>query len=236
MSRILIVEDERHLSDGLRFNFEAEGDVVEVAETGEVALEKLLAAEEQFDVMLLDVMLPGIDGFAVATRLREAGRFIPILMLTARGRSEDVLKGFAAGADDYLPKPFDLSILIARVRGLLRRRQWMEKPREPERFEFSGKVVDYDAQELRIGDRIIPLTLMETNLLRYLIQNEGRAVSRKSLLEEVWGVNEETDTRAIDNFIVRLRRYVEKEPASPKHLVTVRGVGYRFHAEPGAKS
>ena len=152
-------------------------------------------------------------------------------MLTARGRPEDVLKGFAAGADDYLPKPTELAILLARVGGLLRRSA-VAPARRRSATRFAGKTIDFDTLELRVGERTLPLTLMEANLLRYLIAHEGKAVSRKAMLEDVWGVHEDTDTRAIDNFIVRLRRYIEKDPAKPRHLLTVRGVGYRFVAEP----
>ena len=229
--RVLIVEDEQHLAEGLRFNLEAEGYGVDVVETGEAALERLTdAANGSFDLVVLDVMLPGKDGFAVVTELRHARQFVPVLMLTARSRPEDVLKGFAAGADDYLPKPTELAILLARVGGLLRRSAWLRRPAD--RYAFAGNTIDFDTLELRVGDRTLPLTLMEANLLRYLITHEGKAVSRKSMLEDVWGVHEDTDTRAIDNFIVRLRRYIEKDTAKPKHLLTVRGVGYRFIAEP----
>ncbi len=239
MSRIFIVEDEQHLADGLRYNLEAESYEVEVADNGEDALARLKDRPAEFDLVVLDVMLPGVDGFTVAHELRQAGQFVPVLMLTARGRPEDVLRGFAAGADDYLPKPFELAILIARIRGLLRRSEWMKKVHAPQAgappgdiFQFTGKTVDFNALELQVGDKTLPLTLMEANLLRYLIQHEGKPVSRKSMLEEVWGVREDTDTRAIDNFIVRLRRYIEAEPSSPRHLLTVRGIGYRFIANP----
>ena len=151
-------------------------------------------------------------------------------MLTARGRPEDVLKGFAAGADDYLPKPTELAILLARIGGLLRRSSGSVVP--PISYTFAGKTIDFDTLELRVGERTLPLTLMEANLLRYLIAHEGKAVSRKAMLEDVWAVHEDTDTRAIDNFIVRLRRYIEKDSGKPRHLLTVRGVGYRFVAEP----
>ncbi|MEZ5365576.1 MAG: response regulator transcription factor [Bryobacterales bacterium] len=237
MSRILVVEDEEHLATGLRFNLELEGHDVTVADTGEAALAHLVNPAPPYDLVLLDVMLPGTDGFQVVRELRDAGRFVPVLMLTARGRAEDVLTGFEAGADDYLPKPFDLPILIARVRGLLRRREWARQQPETETspasvFEFGGRKIDFDAQELEVNGETRSLTLMETNLLRYLVRNEGKPVSRKALLEEVWGVREDTDTRAIDNFIVRLRRYIEDEAARPRFLVTVRGVGYRFTANP----
>lgn len=239
MSRILVVEDEQHLADGLRFNLEAEGYQVQVAETGETALELLNVNPPSFDVVVLDVMLPGKDGFAVISEMRHAGQYIPTLMLTARGHPDDILKGFAAGADDYLTKPFDLTILIARIRGLLRRREWLRAsvhlvapPESKDRFTFGDKSVEFDALELRVREQVFPLTLMEANILRYLIQHESKAVSRKKMLEEVWGLHEDTDTRAIDNFIVRLRRYIEDDPTHPRHLITVRGVGYRFVASP----
>jgi DNA-binding response OmpR family regulator len=233
MSRVLIVEDEQHLAAGLRFNLEADGYAVEIAESGESAL-ALLAQSRPFDIVVLDVMLPGIDGFEVIAQMRRNGQFVPTLVLTARGHPDDVLRGFAAGADDYLPKPFDLAILIARIGSLLRRREWLRAaaPPTPEKFDFNGKAVDFAARELHVRDQVFPLTLMEANVLRHLIQHEGKPVSRKRLLEEVWGLHEDTDTRAIDNFIVRLRRYLEDDPTHPRHLQTVRGVGYRFIARP----
>jgi DNA-binding response OmpR family regulator len=243
MSRILVVEDEQHLAEGLRFNLEAEGYQVQVVDAGEAALEVLQPASPPFDVVILDVMLPGIDGFAVMSEMRHRGQFVPTLMLTARGHPDDVLRGFAAGADDYLPKPFELAILIARISGLLRRREWLRAsmnhmiepqagpPADPdETFTFGEKSMYFDRLELRVRDQIFPLTLMEANVLRYLIRHEGKTVSRKAMLEEVWGLHEDTDTRAIDNFIVRLRRYIEDDPTHPRHLLTVRGVGYRFVA------
>ncbi|MBZ5512154.1 MAG: response regulator transcription factor [Acidobacteriia bacterium] len=240
MSRILIVEDEPHLAQGLRFNLEAEGHAVEIVESGEGALRLLLEDKKTFDAVILDIMLPGKDGFTVARELRDAENFVPLLMLTARGRPEDVLKGFEAGADDYLPKPFNLDILQARIRSLLRRKEWLQaadngenaKPREPDVFRFGDIVVDFGKLQINSGKRVFQLTMMEGDLLRYLIQNSGRPVSRKAMLENVWDLSEETETRAIDNFIVRLRRYIEKEPAKPRHLITVRGLGYRFVPAP----
>jgi DNA-binding response OmpR family regulator len=251
MSRVLVVEDEAHLAQGLRFNLEAEGYFAEIVGDGEAATERLLSKKENFDAVVLDIMLPGKDGFSVVSELRAARNYVPVLMLTARGSPEDVLKGFAAGADDYLPKPFDLSILLARLQGLLRRSQWMRSG-QPERgsaagasdpaavgdfgtFSFGGKTIDFGVLELRTADNVIHLTLMESELLRYLVRNDGRVVSRKQILEEVWGLHEDTDTRAIDNFMVRLRRYIEDDPAEPRHLLTVRGVGYRFLANPEKK-
>jgi DNA-binding response OmpR family regulator len=230
MSSLLIVEDEPHIASGLRFNLEAEGHEVTVAEDGEAALRVIAERPQGIDAMILDIMLPGIDGFAVAAALRARAWLQPILMLTARGRAEDVLKGFEAGADDYLPKPFDLSILVARIHALLRRQAWKLTPPAPDRFEFAGRTVDFAAQELRVGNEVHPLTLMETNLLRYLVRHDGQTVSRKQMLEEVWNVREDTDTRAIDHFMSRLRKYIEPQPALPKYLLTVRGVGYRLES------
>jgi DNA-binding response OmpR family regulator len=239
MSRILVVEDEQHLADGLRFNLEAEGHDAEVVETGEAAIDRIRADGDPVDLVVLDVMLPGLNGFEVVSRLRQEGRYLPVLMLTARGRADDVVRGFEAGADDYLPKPFELSVLIARIAALLRRVTWTRPAQKnggdaaaTDRFAFAGREVDFSALELRRGTRVVPLTLMEANLLRFLVQREGQVVSRKEILEQVWGVHEDTDTRAIDNFIVRLRRYLEDNPAEPKHLLTVRSVGYRFLAAP----
>lgn len=256
MSRVLVVEDESHLAQGLRFNLEAEGHTVDVVGDGHEAIARVLANRGGCDVIVLDVMLPGRDGFEVATEIRNAGEYVPILMLTARGRPEDVLRGFEAGADDYLPKPFELAILLARIRGLLRRHAWTRlaqgqagarseddsgagaQPLPPEQVQIltvAGKTLDLKALELRGDDTAYHLTVMECDLLKYLVLHAGEAVSRKAILERVWGVREDTDTRAIDNFIVRLRRYLEADPAKPRHLLTVRGVGYKFVAAPRAK-
>ena len=234
MNSVLVVEDEKHLADGLRFNLKAEGFEVETTGNAEEALALLLDRSKTFDVVVLDVMLPGMDGFSLASKLRAQGEFIPILMLTARGQPQDVLRGFEAGADDYLPKPFELSVLLARINALLRRREWFQRDKDREAqgdttvFDFSGKRIDFESLELQSGSQTVNLTLMEAELLRYLISHEGKIVSRNAILEEVWGLREDTDTRAIDNFIVRLRKYIEDEPSRPKHLLTVRGIGYKF--------
>ncbi len=235
-SRILIVEDEQHIADGLAFNLTAEGHVATVARDGEGALDLLLGRRDAFDAVILDVMLPGIDGFAVASEVRAAGQYLPILMLTARSRPEDVLRGFEAGADDYLPKPFELAILLARVNGLLRRRRWNEHAPGaaealPETVVINDRTVDFASMEIRGAGQAFRLTQMECELLRHLIRNAGRVVPRRDILEKVWGLHEDTDTRAIDNFVVRLRRYLEERPASPRYLLTVRGVGYQFDPE-----
>ncbi|HVP42430.1 MAG TPA: response regulator transcription factor [Terriglobales bacterium] len=231
MSRILLVEDEIHLAEGLRFNLEAEGHSVQIIDKGEDALTRLLTAREPFDLVVLDVMLPGKDGFTVAQELRQARNYVPVLMLTARGRPEDVLRGFESGADDYLPKPFELSILLARITSLLRRTQWLrgigEQP-PSDTYSFDGRVVDFENLELRTGKKTYRLTVMEAELLRYLIRNAGHPVSRRAILAEVWNLREDTDTRAIDNFIVRLRRYIEPDQSQPRYVLTVRGIGYKF--------
>jgi two-component system alkaline phosphatase synthesis response regulator PhoP len=255
MSAVLVVEDEQHLADGLRFNLEAEGYTVNTVSDGEAALSLFLDERKQFDAIVLDVMLPGKSGFTVASELRAAGHFVPVLMLTARGRPEDVLRGFESGADDYLPKPFELSVLLARLNALLRRRDWFHRAQSQEQsnkaesglrlegkgaadgdegrdeFVFNDRVIDFANLELRTPQQTIRLTLMEAQLLRYLVKHEGKVVSRKAILENVWGLNEDTDTRAIDNFIVRLRKYIEDDPTKPEHVLTVRGVGYRFVAQ-----
>ena len=250
MNAVLIVEDEKHLAEGLRFNLEAEGFSVDVAVDAESAERLLLNDGSRYDIVVLDVMLPGKDGFAFASGLRAAGQFVPILMLTARGQAQDVLRGFEAGADDYLPKPFELTVLIARLNALLRRREWLRKEQrspasnesqsetvdfEPKQIKFGDKIIDFESLELRSGNQTVRLTVMEAELLRYLLRHDGRIVSRRSILEDVWGLREDTDTRAIDNFIVRLRKYIEDEPAKPRHLLTVRGVGYRFTSTPASR-
>jgi DNA-binding response OmpR family regulator len=239
---VLIVEDEDHLAQGLKFNLEAEGYRASIARDGETALEIAAAPDPAIDVMIVDVMLPGCDGFSVVEQLREREDRTPVLMLTARGRSEDVLRGFAVGADDYLAKPFDLSILLARLHGLLRRWAWQRREHDAgvsaeveAPYSFAGRTIDFAALELRVNGTSIRLTVMEADLLRYLVRHQGRSIPRKELLEQVWRMREDTDTRAIDNFIVRLRRYIEDDPANPAFLRTVRGIGYRFDPRQGSQ-
>jgi DNA-binding response OmpR family regulator len=237
VARLLVVEDEGHLAQGLVFNLREEGHEVALAGDGDSALEAL--RRNSFDAVVLDVMLPGKNGFEVAAALRAQGNYVPLLMLTARGRPEDVVQGFAAGADDYLPKPFDLTVLLARLNALLRRMHWTRQSgksgggeEELPEFSFAGRRIDFEALTLEAPGRTVRLTLMEADLLRYLTRNRDRIVSRRELLEQVWHVREDTDTRAIDNFVVRLRRYLEEDPGSPRYLETVRGVGYRFRPNP----
>jgi DNA-binding response OmpR family regulator len=240
---IVLVEDEEHLAQGLLFNLQAEGYRTHHESDGDAALAYLLSTKEKPAAIVLDCMLPGADGFTIVRALREAQHYTPVLMLTARARPEEVLEGIEAGADDYLAKPFDLSILLVRLKSLLRRTAWQTAaiapeistpavPHQADEYAFNHRTIRFDALELIAPNRITHLTLMEADLLRYFTEREGQIVSRKQILEEVWRVHEDTDTRAIDNFIVRLRRYIEDNPSAPQHLVTVRGVGYRFLANP----
>jgi DNA-binding response OmpR family regulator len=231
MHRILIVEDESHLAEGLRFNLEAEGYLVEIAEDGPAGERALNEASEPFGLVILDVMLPGMSGFELAQRIRAAGNFVPILILTAKDAAQDLIRGIEDGADDYLTKPFHLDELLARVRGLLRRRRWdgVDVQGDSMRsFEIGAATVHFDRFELEAPNGVVELTVREMGLLRALIDREGETVSRGDLLQDVWGLRADTKTRVVDSFIVRLRRYVEPNPAHPRHIVSVRGHGYRL--------
>lgn len=230
---ILIVEDEAHLAEGLRYNLDAEGYSTDIAEDAETGLEKLKS--EKFDAVVLDVMLPGMSGFDAVREIRKRGDTTPVLMLTARGRPEDILEGLDAGADDYLPKPFDLNVFLARTRALLRRMNWNEAaPASAAPVRVNGRLIDTAELTITHNAEVYRLTLMESRLLEYLIAAKGRVVSRSEILERVWQLAEDTDTRAIDNFIVRLRRYLEDDPADPSVVLTVRGIGYRFVVPEGS--
>jgi DNA-binding response OmpR family regulator len=238
---ILLVEDEEHLAEGLLFNLEAEGYRTRHFADGAEALAYLLETQDDLGAILLDVMLPGKSGFEIVAALRERQLYFPVLMMTARSNPQDVLEGLNAGADDYLAKPFDLEILLVRLKSMLRRATWLrpQSPNAPaakpsaDAYLFNGREIRFDTLELLVPKRpMTHLTLMEADLLRHFTEREGQIVARKEILEQVWRLHEDTDTRAIDNFIVRLRRYIEEDPSDPRHLVTVRGVGYRFLANP----
>jgi DNA-binding response OmpR family regulator len=229
--RILVVEDEQHIAEGLRFNLEAEGHEVETLADGVKAAERLVRESPPLDLVILDLMLPGMGGFEVARRARAAGNYVPILILSAKDAGADVVRGLEEGGDDYLTKPFQLEELLARVRGLLRRRRWDATSREGEsrrEVRFGEVTVHFDRFEIETPRGTIRLTTRETGLLRALVDREGEAVPRGELLETVWGLRPDTQTRVVDSFIVRLRRYVEPDPSRPRHIVSVRGHGYRF--------
>jgi DNA-binding response OmpR family regulator len=230
LTRILVVEDEAHLAEGLQYNLEAEGYEVEVASDGQAAVARLADTERPLDLVILDLMLPKLSGLEVARRARASGNFVPILVLTAKDAAADLVRGLEEGADDYLRKPFRLEELLARVRGLLRRRRWdgVAPDAGPREVAFGDVVVRFDRLEIDTPRGTVPLTTREAGLLRALVEREGEAVTRGELLEEVWGLRPDTKTRVVDSFIVRLRRYVEKDPARPRHIVSVRGHGYRF--------
>jgi DNA-binding response OmpR family regulator len=234
--RVLLVEDEEHLAAGIRFNLEVDGYDVETIGDGLRALERLAPTPDgpvweagpEIDLVVLDVMLPGLDGFQIVRRMREAGQYTPVLMLTAKGLPEDVVQGLDAGADDYLPKPFDLPVLLARVRGLLRRSDWARAPEGAGPARVGDADVDFANFELRRGDTTVRLTLLEAMLLRLLVERRGQVVTKAEILEKVWNLNPDTETRAVDNFVIRLRRYLEEDARRPRLLETVRGVGYRL--------
>jgi DNA-binding response OmpR family regulator len=228
VTRLLLVEDEEHLAAGIKFNLELEGYEVSVIADGSAAAERLVS-DNGFDLVILDVMLPGLDGFQIARRARDAGNYTPILMLTAKGQSADMVAGLDAGADDYLAKPFDLTVLLARVKGLLRRRDWARTGDDgPGPVRIGEAEVDLARFEVRRDERTSRLTLLEARLVRLLLQNQGRVVSKGEILQKVWNVDPDTETRAVDNFILRLRRHIEVDPSAPRHLETVRGAGYRL--------
>jgi DNA-binding response OmpR family regulator len=234
MPRILIVEDEAHLATGIKFNLEMEGYEAEVVGDGAPALERLAAVRgdhaRSFDLVILDVMLPAVDGFEVADEMRKAGDYTPILMLTAKSLPQDVVQGLELGADDYLAKPFDLAVLLARVKGLLRRRDWAQGQKDGDlaTARVGDALIDFRTFEVQGASGLVRLTLLEAMLLKLLVQNAGRIVSKAEILEKVWNVSAETQTRAVDNFIVRLRRHLEPDPRAPRYLHTVRGAGYKL--------
>ncbi|MCK4620622.1 MAG: response regulator transcription factor [Desulfuromonadales bacterium] len=223
---ILLVEDEPHIAQGLIYNLQEEGYQVTHVESGEAALKHL--DEQNCALVILDLMLPGIDGLEVCRRLRKHGNQLPILMLTARGEEQDRIAGLSEGADDYLTKPFNLKEFLLRVAGLLRRTNWKQALAQSNIVQFGNNLVDLDNHQAKTTEGVLQLTDLEIKMLRQFFANEGKLITRGELLKSVWGMAPDTETRTLDNFIVRLRKYFEPDPAKPRHFLTVRGRGYRF--------
>jgi two-component system OmpR family response regulator len=234
---ILIVEDERHLAMGIKFNLEAEGFSVNVVGDGPTALKLIGEGNPEFDLIILDIMLPGMSGYSVCEALREQGSDVPILILSARTLAEDRTRGFDVGANQYLSKPFDLDELLSRVRNLLthqvRRHQAPhEKPSELTTYEFNSAKINFPQYELTVEGRPVQLTKLEWELLEFFVANEGRLIPRQEILEKVWRMPGHIKTRAPDQFILRLRKIFERNPTEPRHFLTIRDMGYRFVARP----
>ncbi len=227
---LLLVEDEPHIAQGLVYNLEAEGYKVTHVTSGEDALAKM--QEQRYALMILDLTLPAMDGLRVCDTLREQGNQMPVLMLTARDSQQDRILGLSTGADDYLTKPFHLKEFLLRVGNLLRRSPWQQSDSRQPPYQFGANLVDLHASQATTAQGVIQLTELETKMLRLFIENEGQILSRSLLLKQVWGLSPKTETRTLDNFIVRLRKYFEADPARPLHFRTVRGRGYRFVAVP----
>jgi DNA-binding response OmpR family regulator len=227
---IMLVEDEIHLARGICFNLEEEGCRVSHFDSGEKALVTLEV--EHFELIILDVMLPGMDGFQVCRAVRKLDPRVPILMLTARSEDSDRVEGLENGADDYLTKPFNLMEFLLRVKGMLRRSSWYRPEPVEEGYSFGDNEVFLLSYRARTAQGEIDLTEMEVRVLSLFFQKEGEIIPRGELLQSVWGYTSDTETRTLDNFIVRLRRYFEPDPGKPVHFQTVRGVGYRFSRQP----
>jgi two-component system OmpR family response regulator len=231
---ILVVEDEGHLAIGIKYNLEAEGYRASVAGDGPTALKLFEASPGSVDLVILDIMLPGMSGYAVCEAIRKAGNHVPVLILSARTLSEDRIRGYDMGADQYLQKPFELDELLAMVRRLLVMRLPAGLAAGGKlangTFEFGRAKINFDTYEVTVAGEEVRLTPIEMKLLRYFIDNEGRVISRAELLEHVWRLPN-IETRTVDNFVMRLRKYFEVDPANPRHFLSVRGAGYRFVAE-----
>lgn len=242
MPHILVVEDEQHLAYGIKFNLEAEGYAVTAVGDGQTALDVLTAAAAQVDLVVLDLMLPGMSGYAVCEAIRARGNNLPVVMLTARTLVEDRIRGFDAGTDVYLQKPFDLEELLSVVRNLLARRGRNERVATAAGttsgdgatgaaasvHRFGAAEVNFETWEARSRGQPIHLTNLEMKLLRYLVEHDGKVVSREELLTRVWGMARVPATRTVDTFMFNLRKYFENDPSRPVHFLSVRGRGYRF--------
>ena len=234
--RILIVEDESPIANGLKFNFEQEGFEAVIAPDGPSALKHFESKENRIDLVVLDLMLPGMSGYAACRRIRERDQYVPILVLSARTLSEDKAQAFDVGTDQYMTKPFELPELLSRVRNLLERRPMRESALPSAAtggvFQFGNVNIDFDTYEISVDDKTHRLTKMELQLLRYFAEHEGKVLSRANILKHVWDEKSDVTTRTIDNFVLRLRKLVETKPTEPRHILSVRGTGYRFITTP----
>lgn len=228
-AKILLVEDEENLALGLEYNLTEEGYDVSLAKDGREALK--LFDENEFDLIVLDIMLPYYNGFEIAKHIREKHPQMPILMLTARTQTEDKVKGLELGADDYLTKPFHLKELLLRIKGMLKRRSWYQKVViENPVYVFGVNKINFENLKCTNGKKEFQLTSYEAMIMKYLIENKDKVVTRKELLENVWNMNPDIETRTVDNFIARLRKHFEDDPSDPKYIVSVRSAGYMFQA------
>jgi DNA-binding response OmpR family regulator len=226
-AKILLVEDEENLALGLEYNLTEEGYDVSLAKDGREALK--LFDENEFDLIVLDIMLPYYNGFEIAKHIREKHPQMPILMLTARTQIEDKVKGLELGADDYLTKPFHLKELLLRIKGMLKRRSWYQKVViENPVYVFGINKINFENLKCTSGKKEFQLTSYEAMIMKYLIENKDKVVTRKELLENVWNMNPDIETRTVDNFIARLRKHFEDDPSDPKYIVSVRSAGYMF--------
>lgn len=227
--KILLVEDEENLARGLEYNLSEEGYIVTLAKDGREAIK--LFDENEFDLIVLDIMLPYLNGFEIAKHVRDKHPQMPILMLTARTQIEDKVKGLEIGADDYLTKPFHLKELLLRIKGMLKRKSWYQKVViENPIYKFGNNEINFENLRCIHGKKEFQLTSYEAMIIKYLIENKDKVVTRKELLENVWNMNPEVETRTVDNFIVRLRKYFEDDPSNPKFIVSVRSAGYIFQS------
>lgn len=232
MSHILLVEDDPHISDGLLFNLEMEGYTLTHAKDGNQARKWLFEDQKSFDLIILDVMLPGMSGFDLCHALRRKQIYTPVLMLTAKNFEQDKIKGLRLGADDYLTKPFSLEEVLTRIEVLLRRQSWQQPAEELKRLEFDRVEIDFERFEVLVAGETVHLTPLEMKLMKVFAEHEGRVLTREDLLEKVWNQPEFGNARSVDNFVMRLRKFFERNPAHPRHFHSIRGVGYKFTQEP----
>jgi two-component system alkaline phosphatase synthesis response regulator PhoP len=228
MPRLLLVEDEEHIVNGLKFNLEMEGYEILHARDGNIAKELLFDKKDKFDLIILDIMLPGMSGYDLCYALRKSENYTPVLMLTAKKFEKDKITGLQLGADDYLTKPFHLEELLTRVQVLLRRQQWSNIEQKTSKLEFSDVVINFDQFTALKGQKALKLTNLEYKLMKKFSENEGKVLSREELFEKVWEIKDYENLRTVDNFVSRLRKYFEKDPSNPKHFHSIRGVGYKF--------